>query len=85
MIWTRAFRWGLLCVLAVVAVFAANAFASEYNLKMRPEIGRCIKVGAHGEFRGARCTLLRPPVRLPPPFRKKGPVPALNRRRLTSA
>jgi hypothetical protein len=45
-------------VLAVVGVFAASAFASEYNLKMRPEIGRCIKVGSpHGEFRGSKCTL----------------------------
>lgn len=60
MIWTKGFRWGLLCVLGVVAVLAANAFASEYNLKMRPEIGRCIKVGAHGEFRGKRCTLSSP-------------------------
>jgi hypothetical protein len=54
---TRSFRCGLLlCVLAVVAAFAANAFAGEYNLKMRPEIGRCVKVAAHGEFRGAKCT-----------------------------
>lgn len=60
MTWTRSFRWGLLCVLAVAAVFAATASAGEYNLKMRPEIGRCIKVAAHGEFRGKRCTGSRP-------------------------
>jgi hypothetical protein len=61
MTWTRAFRRGLLCVLIGVGVFAATAFASEYNLKMRPEIGRCIKVGSpHGEFRGSRCTLSNP-------------------------
>jgi hypothetical protein len=60
MTWTRSFRRGLLCVLAVAAVFAATASAGEYNLKMRPEVGKCIKVAAHGEFRGKRCTGSQP-------------------------
>jgi hypothetical protein len=60
MIGSRSLRRGLLCALAVVAVFAANAAAGEYNLKMRPEIGSCFRVSAHGEFRGPRCTLSEP-------------------------
>jgi hypothetical protein len=46
--------------LAVAAVFAASASAGEYNLKMRPEIGKCIRVAARGEFRGKRCTASSP-------------------------
>jgi hypothetical protein len=59
MSWTRTFRWGLLCA-SVVAVFATSAWGGEYNLKMRPEIGKCIRVAAHGEFRGKRCTASAP-------------------------
>jgi hypothetical protein len=57
---TRSLKGGLLCVFAVVAVFAANASAGEYNLKARPEIGRCLSVPSGGEFRGKRCTLSEP-------------------------
>jgi hypothetical protein len=51
---------GLLAVLAASGLLAASASAGEYNLKLLPEIGRCIKVGAGGEFRGVRCLRSEP-------------------------
>jgi hypothetical protein len=66
MMWTRKLRWVLLCALGLCAlgasaVFASGASASEYNLKMLPEVGRCKFVGVgHGEFRGKKCTLSEP-------------------------
>jgi len=48
---------GLLGALAISMALAVAASAGEYNLKMLPEVGRCVKVGrgAGGEFRRGGC------------------------------
>jgi hypothetical protein len=53
---------GFLAVLAACMLLAASASAGEYNLKMLPEIGRCVKVGGGGEYKGARCIRSEPGV-----------------------
>jgi hypothetical protein len=57
----RALGTGLIVVLVGGMLLAASAGASEYNLKMLPEVGRCKFVGQpHGEFRGKKCTVSEP-------------------------
>jgi hypothetical protein len=48
---------GVLCALAASLALASGASAAEYNLKMRPEIGRCVFVGKghNGEYHGGTC------------------------------
>ena len=59
---SRILGSGLLGLLAAGALLATSASASEYNLKMLPEIGRCVRVGSHSEFRGPRCSRSEPGV-----------------------
>jgi hypothetical protein len=76
MIWTRRLRWVLLCVLGASTVLAINASASEYNLKMLPEFGRCKKVGIKkGEFRGRACIRYEPGLGPYTWFSGPGPKP----------
>jgi hypothetical protein len=57
----KALGTGLIVVLVGGILLASGAGASEYNLKMLPEVGRCKFVGQpHGEFRGKKCTLSEP-------------------------
>src|SRR5947209_19954658 len=54
--WGRTTGVGVLCALALCAIFASAASAVEYNMKMIPEIGRCEKVvKGTGEFSAASC------------------------------
>jgi hypothetical protein len=46
---------GLVCALAAGALIASYASGSEYNLRMLPEIGRCVRTAGHSEYRGRHC------------------------------
>jgi hypothetical protein len=61
---TRMRVLGLSLVGAIAASFvlAAGASATEYNLKMLPELGRCHLVGRGAEFRGSKCVRSEPGI-----------------------
>jgi hypothetical protein len=58
----RVLGLGFGCALTLGATLCGDATAIESNLKMLPEVGRCVRIGAEAEFRSVKCARSEPGV-----------------------